>query len=388
MGTSCLTAQVTSRPPELPGQGLAAFVADRLPGLAGLEHEAFVVALELRGDPTVIGPLRERVADAPPELLFGLHHALVRLTGHDPVLPLDGDAWPGAVRRAWAAWTPGLQQRPRVEDVELLGDDQARLVVVDGRGVVGVDYDPPPPGSHWPRWGKSLLVGGERLYGVGSDCGTCETSLRLIGWPERPAAALAQRVRDRLGDVGALSGAVLDAVAPLLTGLRSGHYLAALADLDLEHVTEPAGSWLQRRHDLRAGDDRDDPGVDWPGTGHLQPRTVVPGTGLTYAVLLPSVALDALDARTVAAHTDAIAAGARPAAVVTAWVEDRWVHMEHSERFLVGVILDGHHKLVAYARAGVPAKVLLLCRVEDSWGPPTDRTAYLDEVLVGLRAVH
>jgi hypothetical protein len=61
------------------------------------------------------------------------------------------------------------------------------------------------------------------------------------------------------------------------------------------------------------------------------------------------------------------------------------VRLEHPERFLVGVILDGHHKLVAYARAGVAARVLMLCRVEDSWGPPTARTAFLDEVFAGLR---
>jgi hypothetical protein len=386
---------VTSTLPQLPEQDLAAFVADRLPGLDGRAHEAFVVALELRADPAAVGPLRDRVAEAPPELLFGLHHALVRLTGHDPVLPLDRDAWPDAVRRAWAGWRPGVAPRPRVEAVELAGDggNRAGLVVADGRGVIGVDYDPPLPGSSWARWDRSLLVAGERLYGVGSECGTCETSLRLIGWPERPAAALSQRVRDRLGDVGALTGDVLDAVAPLLTGLRSGHYLAVLADLDLEHVTDPARSWLDRRHALRTEADEDDEdrpdgdgfSADWPGTGHFQVRDVVPGPCPTFAVVLPSRALDAVDARTVAAHGDTIASGARPTAVVTAWVEDRHVDWENPERVLVGVILDGHHKLVAYARSGVPARVLLLCRIEDSWGPPTDRTAFLDEVFAGLR---
>ncbi|GAB3830128.1 hypothetical protein ACFPIJ_31500 [Dactylosporangium cerinum] len=380
---------MTSTTPQLPEHDLAGFVADRLPRLSGLEHEALVVALELRADPAAVAPLRERVVDAPAELLFGLHHALVRLTGYDPVLPLDRDAWPDAVRRAWAAWDPGVAARPRVEDVELLAGDRARLVVVDGRGVIGIDYDPPPPASSWPRWGKSVLVAGERLYDVGSDCGTCETSLRLIGWPPRPAAVLSQRVRDRLADVGALSGDVLDAVAPLLTGLRSGHYLAVLADLDLQHVTDPAASWCSRRHDLRTGetDDEDDAGLDWPGTEHLQLRTVVPGAGLTFAVLLPSRALDALDGRAVDAHAETITAGGRPTAVVSAWVEDRYVRGEHPERFLVGVILDGHHKLVAYARAGVAARVLLLCRVEDSWGPPAARTAFLDEVFAGLGEV-
>ncbi|MEV4133258.1 hypothetical protein AB0J72_13950 [Dactylosporangium sp. NPDC049742] len=366
---------------------LASLLA-RLPRLTGLEHDRLVVAVEQRGDPAAVRPLLERVAVAPGEALFGLHHALVRLTGHDPVLPLDRDAWPHAVRLVWAAWEPATEARPRVEDVEPLGDDRARLVVADGRGVIGIDYDPTPPGSTWPRWFKSLLVGGSPLYGVGSDCGTCETTLHLIGWPERPAAALSQLMRERLGDVTALDGDVLDAVAPLLTGLRSGHYLAALADLDLELVSDPAASWCMRRHELRVDEEPDEvPPVDWPGTGHLQLRTTVPGVRPTFAVVLPSQDLAAVDPRTVAAHTARIAAGERPTAVVTAWVEDRDVRMDHPERFFVGVVLDGHHKLVAYARHGVPARVLLLCRVEDSWGPPADRTAFLHEALDGMLGI-
>ena len=45
------------------------------------------------------------------------------------------------------------------------------------------------------------------------------------------------------------------------------------------------------------------------------------------------------------------------------------------------MVLDGHHKLRAYARTGVPARTILLCRIEDSWGPPEDRTRFLEEAL-------
>jgi hypothetical protein len=60
--------------------------------------------------------------------------------------------------------------------------------------------------------------------------------------------------------------------------------------------------------------------------------------------------------------------------------------MEYHERFLTAVVLDGHHKLTAYARAGVPARVVLLSRSEDNWGPPEDRDRYLVEVTTPLRA--
>jgi hypothetical protein len=61
------------------------------------------------------------------------------------------------------------------------------------------------------------------------------------------------------------------------------------------------------------------------------------------------------------------------------------VRAEHPERFLIGMVVDGHHKLLAYARQQVPARALLLCRVEDSWGPPDDRTQWINDTTEPLR---
>ena len=61
-----------------------------------------------------------------------------------------------------------------------------------------------------------------------------------------------------------------------------------------------------------------------------------------------------------ARHAALIAAGERPAAVVLGWIDDRYVKARHEERWLVGAVLDGHHRLAAYAAAGVPARLLLL----------------------------
>ncbi|WP_093899473.1 hypothetical protein [Streptomyces sp. Ncost-T10-10d] len=54
---------------------------------------------------------------------------------------------------------------------------------------------------------------------------------------------------------------------------------------------------------------------------------------------------------------------------------------EFPERFLVAAVLDGHHKLAAYAVAGVPAGVLLLSRAEDNWGAEAGWSEAFDEVL-------
>jgi len=96
--------------------------------------------------------------------------------------------------------------------------------------------------------------------------------------------------------------------------------------------------------------------------------------------------LATLSADTIDAHATAIAAGARPAALLMTWVEQKEIGGEFPERFLINVILDGHHKLAAYSRLGQPARVLALCRVEDSWGPPEDPARWLRDAFATLHA--
>lgn len=181
---------------------------------------------------------------------------------------------------------------------------------------------------------------------------------------------------------------VLDAAAPLIAELPTGHYRAHLTDLALERVTDPASSWWFRRRELREREDEpytEDPLDDWPGTAHFQLRDPIPGETPTYGVLLPSQPLDALDAATVTRYASAVTAGHRPAALALAWVEDIYVQAEYPERFLAAAVLDGHHKLAAYAAAGVPARVLLLSRAEDNWGPEAGWSKAFDEVLGQLQ---
>ncbi|HZM78812.1 MAG TPA: hypothetical protein VFC19_24045 [Candidatus Limnocylindrales bacterium] len=181
-----------------------------------------MVGLELMGDPAAIGGLRDWLARAPAELVWGLHHALVRLCGWEPLTPLEADrpAWADAVRQAWAGWDSARPARPRVEGVELLDGARARLVVHNGRACVGIDYDPPPPGSSWPRWDKSLRIAERPVYAVGSDCGTCETSLRLLGWPvDRAARALMLcRIEDSWGPPDDRGKWLNETIQPLLSG--------------------------------------------------------------------------------------------------------------------------------------------------------------------------
>ncbi|MFJ6581121.1 hypothetical protein ACIQMY_34740 [Streptomyces sp. NPDC091368] len=347
-------------------------IASRLSAVTGLEHTAFAVALELLDDPVAVPYLLRWLAESGEERVHDVHLALVRLTGRDPLLPegARGAVYASAVR---AAWAEGRTERAPavVRDVVVESDALARFSVDEGAGRIRIVFDPPSPSSGWPRWNRSLTFDGKPLYGVGSLCDTCELGLTLLDWPDEAAARIAARMRGRLADLDRLDTALLAEWTPVLGELETGHYRAVLLDLPLEEVTEPARSWWHRRAAARAEEDGDEteyagsPVEDsWPGVAHLQLTAPVAGGRLprTYGALLPSQPPEALDPATVARHAAAIAEGKRPAAVVLGWIDDRYVRAEHEERWLVGAVLDGHHRLAAYAAAGVPARVLLLAR--------------------------
>lgn len=348
-----------------------------------LDASGFVVALETMADPRAVPQLRALLTGPGAPVPWDLGHALFRLTGREPLVELqDG---PDAVAIAWRGYDLDAPPRPRLQGIELeAGGARATFAIVDGAGAIGIDYDPPILGSSWPRWSLSLWARGQALYGIGSRCDTCETTLRATGSDPSIAASTAAEVRACLRDLTALDEAALAALTPCLLRLRTGHYLAAVVDLELEDVRTAERSWLSRRA-LHRGDDAQDL-HDWPGAAHFQVRDAVPGEVASYGVILPTQPLATLDEATIAAHAAAIAAGAHPTALAMAWVESKHVELAHAERFLIGAVLDGHHRLAAYARMGRPARILLVCRVEDSWGPREDRTRWLREAIGALAA--
>ncbi|MGA5065525.1 hypothetical protein ACPB9E_17480 [Streptomyces exfoliatus] len=355
-----------------------ASIAGRLSEVTGLDHTAFAVALELMGDPAAVPHLLRWLVESGVARVYDVHHALVRLTGRDPLLPegVSGAAYAAAVRAAWA--DGGTERTPAVvRDLVVESGTWARFSVDGGAGRIRLAFDPPRPGSSWPRWDRSLTFDGKPLYRVGSLCDTCELGLTLLDWPDDEASRIAARMRGRLAGLDRLDAALLAEWSPVLGELETGHYRALLLDLPLERVSEPAQSWWYRRVASRTEEDGEDseysedrPEDYWPGVAHFQLTAPVAGgrVPFTYGALLPSQPPEALDPATVARHAAALAAGERPAAVVLGWVDDRYVEARHQERWLVGAVLDGHHRLAAYATAGVPARVLLLARVGGGGG--------------------
>jgi hypothetical protein len=365
-------------------------IAARIETAQGIDAGGLIVALEVMNDRSVVPKLVELITRGKLDCAWDLHHALWRLTGREPFVRFAGNRHDAkcAYADAWRTFDFARAPRPRLDHVKVDGAcASATFELLDGAGTLRIDYDPSSPGSQWGRWGKSLFASDQKLCEVGSDCGTCETTLRLTGSCPVAAAASATEIRRTLGDVADLDENLLTALEPLVTILRTGHYVAKLVDLDLERVTRPEDSWLTRRKRYRMVDGElvgDPSAVSWPGSEHFQVRDAALVGVPTYGVVLPTAALADLRSETVENWISAISSGARPAALTMSWIEEKDIHGEFTERCLVNVILDGHHKLSAYALLHRPARVLALCRVEDSWGPPDDRARWIGEAFRAL----
>lgn len=366
---------------------LAPVIAARIEGASGIDAAGFVTALETMRNTSVV-PLLRALLDAPSnDARWDVHHALCRLTGREPLIALQGGD--EAIAKAWRGFRTDGPRRPvlTLDDVEACS---ASFTLEDGGGAVRIDYEPPTPGSVWPRWGLALYVGEHALYALGSHCGTCETTLRLLRESSERVATVGDQVRSALANVAGLDGELFAALRPYLVSLRTGHYRAYLRDFDLELVEKAEDSWFTRRHHHRVSEDTPEAAgpsaydVAWPGVAHFQTRRGPSGERPTYGVVVPSMPLDGLDQGAVDAHAERIADGCRPTALLLGWVEDKEVAAEFPERFANMFVLDGHHKLAAYAERGVAARCLVLCRLEDSWGPPGDREAYLREAMRDL----
>ncbi|MBL8683925.1 MAG: hypothetical protein JNK05_32435 [Myxococcales bacterium] len=352
-------------------QYTAAIVA-RLAKSEGVAADGYAMSLEIMGDDSCVPALLALVAEKNPKRAFALHHALVALTGRRPLIERStressASDWPRAVAAAW--------ERPALDEPACVAFRQgspreATFALDHARGNVLIDYTAFTAGS-WPRWSRALFVARKPLYEVSSGCGTCRTILRSTGALPKDASSSAplETYRSAVASMQHVDRAAIDALWPLLRELDSGHYLAALSDIALERVEQPNRSWLARRAspDDELGREQDAPENYWAKVHHYQSRPSNTPALNQWAVLVPSQDPTALDEARVGEWRRAIESGARPAVVALTWVEDRPYDIfegDAVDRFALGVVLDGHHKLEAYARAKVPARVLSLVHCE------------------------
>lgn len=344
---------------------------------------AYCAALEMLAERSVIGELTRWLERCPDTQVWDVCRVLRRLRAIDPLVPVGAN-----IQQLRQLWLDAGEQAPAVQNVEG-NNESVRFDVTSGRGQIRIDFDLPKKGtSNWARWNRSLLVGERSLYSVGSTCGTCETLLMLTGFPPARALDISEKLSATMQEQAPLDSQWVHTWSPILTQLQTGHYLGATLSLPVERVDSGDASWMTRRQEFRLeanpGWPSDDDIPPWPETPHFQgPMFEEPLR--TYWVALPSQNLAALDEERVQYYMQRIENGHRPSALALGWMEDRYVQAEWNERVVALVLLDGHHKMEAYARLQEPASIIALFHLENTWGPREDPAAPLLDALRQLR---
>lgn len=364
--------------------------ADRLLALLeevepGAHSGHLLVALARLDTPQARHALAQRAAHGQAPEIYFLARALRHLTGHAPLSPEPGaeplsrDTQLAAMREYWHRADPDTRPAPRV-NWRLRGPAGADVAVEHGRDVFALDDVHPDAAGSWPLWSVGWVMGGRELFEVGSNCSTCEVYLRRTGWAPTDAIAFAQSIRGVVGDVPALTPRLLTAFEPVLAGCATGRYDVRLVDVRLWATHDQGDTWYGDR-----GENLEDvEPVSTTATLYAGLSTTGVLSALTIVATQPDTALDE---HTVAEYADVITAGVRPVVVAAAHAADRYVvgSNDRVDRSVTAFVIDGHHKLAAYDRLGLPARVILLCDLEPRLHPGTaDVAGLFDTVLSGV----
>ncbi|MFO0562570.1 MAG: hypothetical protein U0269_31425 [Polyangiales bacterium] len=360
-------------------------ILDAMKKATDLPFDGYTVAIETMRDEAAVPALMAMLEARDPKRAWGLEKALKACTGRAPLVDrcFSPELHAAAVLAAWKRpplAAPTLRIAQRAARWATFGLDH-------GGGEIRIENTPYNGGS-WPRWSRALYVNDAALYDVSSGCGTCRTILQLAG--KLADHTSLDRYRAALGAIDTIEYETLTALLPLIGRLQTSHYLASLVDLAIERVDDSARSWLANYYpadaDLAGGND----GVDFaPRTTHFQSRERGPESALsTFCVLVPGQDLAKLDEARVSEYEAAIREGARPAVIALTWVEDRLTNWDGTDsvRALLGVILDGHHKLAAYARAKIPARLLTITNFDASTCGETEPEDAVHEAIAALTA--
>jgi hypothetical protein len=341
-----------------------------------LEFGHLMVAVERTGDSSLAAILVPLLDQAPTWAVYWLTRVLRRLTRHCPAPPqadwlTEADRYLQEVCASWAELDLSSPLRTETE-VELTSPTRAEVSISDGRDYFALEPDD-TGFSSWPEWEFSWCHDGQRLFAVGSVCSTCEVLLQHIGWPSDRAVSRAQLVRAEVLNVSQLGPTLLDALEPLLDALASGRYQLRLPDLPVAGV-EWTQTWFYA----------DDPAPEPPSVAIYQPLDVdVPAL-----VLVGTQPASVLNPDRVGEFQEAISAGQRPAVIVAAHgVRRQRFDAEEPHDTVTGFVIDGHHKLAAYAACGVAARIILICdRTPRLPSMVPDPMAIFDELLARYKA--
>ncbi len=257
-------------------------------------------------------------------------------------------------------------------DVEKLSEGLFKVKIRDGKGFfkIGVEKRPEEANSLF------LEINGSRKFEIGNDCDTCHFWFKLLNDPRLSNQKKIANLPKSFQTPRPLDEPLIREMEPLLELMEKGEYDVFDSTLPLSgpYSGDDEGSYFFNNEFLEIWDIENprEEGIvpGWNFYESARPRvfrhTESNLLEKQFDFIIPLIQRDSLNEEYVKIYQEMIAGGDRPRILllglyqrpIPSSVQNGKGANFHS--FFAGFVLDGHHKLAAYRRAGVSARFLTI----------------------------
>jgi hypothetical protein len=260
---------------------------------------------------------------------------------------------------------------PKLE-ATVVADGVVKVKVPNGKGFFKIAVEK----KHGEANSLYLEVNGARKFEVGNDCDTCHFWFKCLQEPRLPASRKIANLPKTIQLPRPVDESLVQELAPLLELMDKGEYLVFETSINLSgpYDSEDEASYFFQSEFMELWDIEDpkEEGLlsGWEHYESQRPRLFRhEGSGVMekqFDFVVPLVPRAALKDEYVKIYQQMIQNGDRPRVLMLGMYQRGIPEMvkkgqnKNLHSFLAGFLLDGHHKVAAYRRAGVPAKFLVI----------------------------
>lgn len=251
-----------------------------------------------------------------------------------------------------------------------------------------------------------LEVNNKRKFEVGNDCDTCHFWFKCLQEPRIFTQKKIINLPKSLAIPRPLDSDLVQELTPMVDLMEKGDYYLFQLSLDLTgpYRSDDETSYFHNTEFLELWDIEDPAAEDilsnWEHYEGKRPRLFRHGELVEkqYEFIVPLVPASKLKQENIRLYHQMITNGDRPRILVFGMLQ-RGIpesvaagQQKTLHSFLAGFVLDGHHKLAAYRRAGVPVNALVILSKKASKyflleGEGADARARFEERLAALAPV-
>ncbi|MDX6770197.1 MAG: hypothetical protein SF051_11750 [Elusimicrobiota bacterium] len=261
---------------------------------------------------------------------------------------------------------------PAKLEATVVADGVVKVKVPQGKGFFKIAVEK----KHGEANSLYLEVNGARKFEVGNDCDTCHFWFKCLQEPRLPTSRKIANLPKTIQLPRPVDESLVQELAPLLDLMEKGEYLVFETSVNLSgpYDSEDEQSYFFQSEFMELWDIEDpkEEGLlsGWEHYEGQRPRIFRhEASGVMekqFDFVIPLVPRAALKDEYVKIYQQMIQNGDRPRVLMLGMYQRgipesvKKGSQKNLHSFMAGFLLDGHHKVAAYRRAGVPAKFLVI----------------------------